>query len=45
VTLALARLAPQGVVVGADLDETKIELARAEAQRAGVGNVEFGSTT
>ena len=41
VTLALARLASEGRVVGADLDETKLELARGEAASAGLGNVEF----
>jgi len=41
VTVALARLVPDGVVVGADLDATKLELARSEAATAGVGNVEF----
>lgn len=41
VTLVLARLAPEGSVVGIDLDETKIGMARDEAAAAGVGNVEF----
>jgi SAM-dependent methyltransferase len=41
VTVALARLVPDGSVVGTDLDATKLELARAEAVTAGAGNVEF----
>jgi SAM-dependent methyltransferase len=41
VTVALARLAPAGSVVGTDLDETKLELARVEARDAGLRNVEF----
>ena len=41
VTDALARLAPEGSVVGVDLDETKIGMAREEAAGAGVSNVEF----
>jgi SAM-dependent methyltransferase len=41
VTLALARRTPEGTVVGIDLDDGKIDLARAEAASAGVGNVEF----
>jgi 2-polyprenyl-3-methyl-5-hydroxy-6-metoxy-1,4-benzoquinol methylase len=41
VTVALARLADEGSVVGIDLDETKIELARAEAADAGITNVDF----
>jgi SAM-dependent methyltransferase len=41
VSLALAGLATQGSVVGADMDETKLDLARAEAASAGVNNVEF----
>jgi SAM-dependent methyltransferase len=41
VTLALARLAPEGSVVGIDLDETKLGAAREEADAAGVRNVEF----
>jgi SAM-dependent methyltransferase len=41
VTRALAGIASEGFVVGTDLDETKIEIARAEAATAGVGNVEF----
>jgi SAM-dependent methyltransferase len=41
VTLALARRARDGAVVGIDVDETKIDLARAEAADAGVDNVEF----
>jgi SAM-dependent methyltransferase len=41
VTIPLARLASRGWVVGTDIDETKLELARAEALSAGVENVEF----
>jgi len=41
VTLALAGRARDGTAVGVDVDETKIDLARAEATAAGVGNVEF----
>jgi len=41
VTLELARLASEGSVVGIDLDETKIGLAREEAAAAGAGNVDF----
>jgi SAM-dependent methyltransferase len=44
-TLELARrVAPRGRVLGADIDETKLELARAEAQQLGIGNVEFRAT-
>ena len=35
------RVGPTGRVVGADIDEIKLGLARAEAQQAGVNNVEF----
>jgi SAM-dependent methyltransferase len=41
VTSPLARLAHRGWVVGTDIDETKLELARGEALPAGVENVEF----
>lgn len=41
VTVALARMAPQGLVVGIDLDETGVQIARDEAREAGLGNVEF----
>jgi SAM-dependent methyltransferase len=42
VTLELAgRVAPRGTVVGVDLDETKLDLARAEAERCGVDNVTY----
>jgi SAM-dependent methyltransferase len=41
-TLELARrVAPNGKVVGADIDPTKLEIARLEAQERGVDNVEF----
>jgi SAM-dependent methyltransferase len=41
VTLLLAGRVPDGSVVGTDLDEAKIALARAEAADADVQNVEF----
>ena len=42
VTLELARrVAPKGRAVGADIDSTKLELARQEAQQQGIANVEF----
>lgn len=41
VAIPLARLAPRGRVVGTDIDQVKLELARDEARAAGVGNVEF----
>ena len=37
VTLELARRAHAGRVVGIDLDEAKLEIARAEAREAGAG--------
>src|SRR5437870_4636817 len=41
-TLELAlRVAPHGKVVGVDIDETKLEIARHEAQQQGVANVVF----
>ena len=41
-TLELARrVAPDGRVVGVDIDERKLEFARIEAQQQGVGNVEY----
>lgn len=42
VTLELARrVGPEGMVVGADIDETKLDLARREAQEQGIANVDF----
>lgn len=42
VTLELARrVGPNGRATGVDMDETKLELARAEAAQRGVVNVEF----
>jgi SAM-dependent methyltransferase len=41
VTTELARRVPAGTVVGADSDETKLELARREAAAAGIDNVEY----
>jgi SAM-dependent methyltransferase len=42
VTLELARrVGPHGKVVGADIDETQLDIARREADAKGVRNVEF----
>jgi ubiquinone/menaquinone biosynthesis C-methylase UbiE len=42
VTLELARrVGPHGRVIGADIDETKLDLARQEAAAQRIGNVEF----
>jgi SAM-dependent methyltransferase len=41
VTVELARRAPEGFAAGADLDEAKLDLARAEAASAGLRNIEF----
>ncbi|MDT5045524.1 MAG: hypothetical protein QOG75_1377 [Mycobacterium sp.] len=41
VTAALARLAPDGFVVGADMDESKLDIARKEAADAGLANVDY----
>jgi 2-polyprenyl-3-methyl-5-hydroxy-6-metoxy-1,4-benzoquinol methylase len=42
VTRELARrVGPDGKAIGADIDGTKIELARAEAAELGIGNIEF----
>jgi SAM-dependent methyltransferase len=42
VTLALARLTgPDGEVIGVDIDEAELGIARGEAADAGVGNVEY----
>jgi SAM-dependent methyltransferase len=41
VTVALARLAPDGFVVGADMDEIKLDVARREAADAGLANVDY----
>lgn len=42
VTLELARrVAPHGKAVGVDIDETKLQIARAEAQQQGITDVEF----
>jgi SAM-dependent methyltransferase len=43
VTFELARLAPGGISVGVDIDETKLALAREEAERRGLTNIEFRS--
>src|SRR6185436_8038412 len=41
-TLVLARrVAPSGMVVGVDIDETKLQLARTEAAQQALSNVEF----
>lgn len=41
VSVALAALVPNGSVVGVDLDDEKLEIARGEAAAAGVRNVEY----
>lgn len=41
VTLELARRAHAGRVVGIDLDEAKLEIARAEAREAGADNIDY----
>jgi 2-polyprenyl-3-methyl-5-hydroxy-6-metoxy-1,4-benzoquinol methylase len=41
VTVSLARRLREGFVVGIDCDESKLDIARAEALEAGVHNVEF----
>jgi SAM-dependent methyltransferase len=41
VTTALARLAPDGFVVGADMDVTKLAVARKEAAEAGLVNIDY----
>lgn len=42
VTLDLARLVgPKGRVVGTDIDETKLDMARSEAEQQGFSNAEF----
>lgn len=41
VSVALATLAPDGSVLGTDLDETKLAMARDEAGAAGLTNVSF----
>ena len=41
VTVALARMVPDGFVVGVDIDETVIQTARQEAASAGITNVDF----
>jgi len=41
VTVALARLAPDGFVVGADMDAPQLDIARNEAADAGLTNVEY----
>jgi SAM-dependent methyltransferase len=41
VTRELAQIASDGVIVGADVDATTVELARAETAAAGIDNVEF----
>lgn len=45
VTVELARMVgPSGYVVGADLDETKIALARSEAEARGLANLDYQCT-
>ena len=41
VSVALASMVSAGSVVGIDLDDTKLDIARAEASEAGITNVEF----
>jgi SAM-dependent methyltransferase len=41
VTVALARMAPDGFVVGVDMDEVKLDVARREAADAGLANVDY----
>ena len=41
VTVALARRAPDGHVLGTDLDDVQLDLARSEAEAAGLGNVAY----
>jgi len=42
VSLELARrVAPTGQVIACDIDQAKLDLARAEARELGIGNVEF----
>jgi SAM-dependent methyltransferase len=41
VSVALARHVPRGDVLGVDLDETALEVARAEAEALGLAHVEF----
>ena len=44
VTLELARrIGPSGKAVGADIDETQLDIARREADAKGIRNVEFRS--
>jgi len=44
ITRELARRAgPKGAAVGADIDETKLQLARDETEKLGITNVEFRS--
>lgn len=44
VTMELAKLVgPSGRAVGIDMDEVKLELARADAAEAGISNIEFRS--
>jgi SAM-dependent methyltransferase len=42
-TMSLAQQLPNGFVVGIDIDEIELQLARAEAADAGIDNVEFRS--
>jgi SAM-dependent methyltransferase len=43
VSVMLAKMVPDGLVVGVDVDEVTLDVARAEAARAGIVNVEFRS--
>jgi 2-polyprenyl-3-methyl-5-hydroxy-6-metoxy-1,4-benzoquinol methylase len=41
VSRELAQIASDGLVVGTDLDATKVDLARSETATAGVDNIEY----
>lgn len=41
ISITLASIVPQGRVVGVDVEDSQLELGRQEAQRSGIGNVEF----
>jgi ubiquinone/menaquinone biosynthesis C-methylase UbiE len=41
VTIALASRVPEGRVLGTDLDDTQLDLARREAEAAGLANVTY----
>lgn len=41
ISVTLASLVPQGRVVGIDIEDSQLDMGRQEAQRGGIGNVEF----